>query len=162
MKEVNTDFSDLDGLSGWLILVGVSIILTPLVTIINTFPGYFAVLSKGYLGELMTHGSNAYDPVFASVLIGEMVTSVILIFLFGYVAYLFFTKKKSFPKWYIGILILTVILILVDSWGLSAFIPSHHFFNPNTLSEFIQTLVWAVVWTPYMFLSKRVKATFTR
>ncbi len=162
MKELNSDFTDLDGLSGWLILVGVSIILTPLVTIINTFPGYYSVLSKGYLGALMTHGSSAYDPVFASVLIGEMVTSVILIFLFGYVAYLFFMKKKSFPKWYIGIMILTVVLILVDSWGLAAFIPSHQFFNSNTLSEFIQTLVWAVVWTPYMFLSKRVKATFTR
>ncbi|WP_163938395.1 DUF2569 family protein [Paraferrimonas sp. SM1919] len=32
--------------------------------------------------------------------------------------------------------------------------------DPNTLKEFIRTIISSAIWLPYLIVSKRVKATF--
>ncbi|HET7306614.1 MAG TPA: DUF2569 domain-containing protein [Gammaproteobacteria bacterium] len=79
-----------------------------------------------------------------------------------YAAYLFFSKKKFFPRLYIGLLLFTLAFILVDAAAVTAVFPKILMFGPDTVQQFLRSLVAAGIWIPYVRRSKRVKATFVR
>ena len=76
------------------------------------------------------------------------------------VAYLFFSKKKLFPKVYIGMILFTLVFIILDAFAVKMIIVDEPVFDPETLKELLQTVITALIWIPYMLISKRVKATF--
>ncbi len=153
---------ELAGLGGWLILVGFGVVVSPLRMILQIYPPYTEMFSNGYWEIITTPGSQSYNPAFASILIGEMILNGILFFSWIYIAFLFFLKKRDFPKWYIGIMAFTLIFIIGDALLLMAFFPSISIADPETIKEIVQAIIGAAIWIPYMLVSKRVKATFVR
>jgi hypothetical protein len=153
---------NLAGLGGWLILVGLGIFASPIRIVMQLGPQYMGIFSDGSWSVLTTPGSEAYNPLWAPILIAELGINAALILVWGYIGYLFFTKKSVFPKWYIGILIFTLIFILVDTLAIKAVLPDEPLFDPDTLKELGRTLVAVLIWVPYMLVSKRVKATFVK
>ncbi len=85
-----------------------------------------------------------------------------LVFAWIFVAFLFFSKKKAFPKWYIGMLLFTLVFILVDAMAIKAVLPNEPIFDPETVKELGRTLIASFIWIPYMLVSKRVNATFVK
>jgi hypothetical protein len=63
---------NLDGLGGWLIIVGLGIIISPLRVIVQLFPLYSEMISTGSWAALTTPGTEAYNPLWAPILFGEM------------------------------------------------------------------------------------------
>lgn len=155
-----TDKEELNGLGGWLILVGVGIVLSPLRLLFIFIPTYTEIFLNGTWTELSTKDSGAYNPYFSSLLAGEMVFNCIILMTSVYLIYLFFTKHYLFPKVYICLITATLIFIPLDAYLVSAILPDIPMFDPDTTKEFMRSGIAAIIWIPYMLVSKRVKATF--
>lgn len=152
----------LTGLRGWLILVGIGIVVSPLRIIFQILPLYKGIFSDGTWEILTTPGTEAYNPLWAPVMLGELAINTALIFVWVFIAYLFLSKKIVFPKWYIGILIFTFLFIMTDALAVKSILPNEPMFDPDTTKEIVRSIVAMLIWIPYMLISKRVKATFVK
>ena len=152
----------LQGIGGWLILVAVGIVFTPIKKIMVKITLYPEIFSTGVWEDLTTQGNEAYSPLWAPSIIGEILFSCGLIIVLLYMAYLFFAKSRNFPKWYVVIAIINVQFIAADAFIINMFLPSQSIFDPGTIREFLRSVITLVVWVPYMFVSKRVRATFIK
>ena len=140
--------------------MGAGIIFTPLRIIIQVFPIYSGLFSDGSWEVLTNPGSEAYNQLWAPILIGEISVNGGFVLLWLFIGYLFFSKKKSFPKCYIGILVFTLLYVLIDALAIKAVLPSEPIFDPDNTKELVRSLIGMLTWVPYMLKSKRVKTTF--
>jgi magnesium-transporting ATPase (P-type) len=152
----------IEGLGGWLILVGLGIIFSPIKIIAFIFPIYSEIFKNGSWQILTTPGTEAYNVFWAPVLLAEIGINIILVVTWIYIAYLFFSKKKLFPKMYIGIMIFTLVFIILDALAIKIVMPNEPLFDADTLKELFQSIIAISIWVPYMLISKRVKATFIK
>lgn len=126
---------------------------------IATYPEVF---SGGAWEALTTQGSEVYSPLWAPIIGGEVLVNGGLVLAYLYMAYLFFTKRSAFPKWFIGIAVFGLVFVIVDALAVKLALPSEPMLDPDTLSELASSAIVVAVWVPYMLVSKRVRATFTR
>ncbi|EAR08309.1 DUF2569 domain-containing protein [Reinekea blandensis] len=152
--------NDLQGLGGWLILIGIGVVIGPFRTLFTFGPIYYGIFTDGTFGLLTSQWSEFYHPLWAPVLIGETLYNSLMLIVSVVMIYLFFTKHYLFPKVYIAVVVVSLVFIPLDSWLLSFILPGEPMFGPEALGEFARTLVVALIWIPYMLISKRVKATF--
>jgi len=157
-----TEEKKLKGLGGWLILVGLAVIISPFRIIATTFPIYSEIFSSESWKMLATPGSETYHALWAPILLGEVVINGALVLIWIYIIFLFFIKKKGFPSWYIGVLVFTLAFMLIDALAIKVVIKDGPLFDPETGKEFVRTFIGTIIWVPYMLLSKRVKATFVK
>ena len=153
---------NLQGIGGWLILVAIGIVVTPFRIIILMMTTYPEIFSTDVWEVLTTQGSDVYSPLWAPIIIGEILFNIGLLFAWFYLAYLFFTKRCTFPKWYIGIAIFSLIFIAADTFAIKLVFPDEPLLDPDTIKELMRSVITVVIWVPYMLVSKRVKATFTK
>jgi len=156
-----TDNSDdLKGLGGWLILVGLGVVLGPFRIAVEIGPLFYEILTDGSYELLTTPGSEAYHPMWEPLLIFEIVYNASIILASCYLAFLYFTKHYLFPKVYIALVLFSLVFIPLDAWLASFVLTDEPMFDPETAKEFYRALALAVIWVPYMLRSQRVKATF--
>jgi hypothetical protein len=148
------------GLGGWLILIGLSIIMSPAYMLIIYVPAYQLMFYDG-VWELLTHaGSGAFHPLWEPFLMGEIAVNVSIFAASLYLIYLFFTKHYLFPHFYIGIFLVWLVFIPFDSWLMTFIFPDKPVFDAETLNGFLQSSITGLISIPYLLLSQRVKATF--
>ena len=152
----------LSGLGGWLALVGLGILISPIRILILLVPTFIEVFSGDTWSILTTPGNDVYSPYWAPILLSEIAVNSAIIIAWIYIGYLFFKKKKSFPKWYIGIILFTFVYTIFDAFTIKLVLPSEPLFDPDTLKSLARLSVMAAIWIPYMLVSKRVKATFLK
>ena len=157
-----TDKKNLEGLGGWLVLVGLGIVISPLRIIGMVFPICFEMLSNGSWNVMTSPGTEAYHPLWAPILYGEIVINGAFVLAWIFIGFLFFSKKKVFPRWYIGIMLFTPLFIIVDALATKVVLPHQPVFDPKTAAELGRLLIVSLIWIPYMLVSKRVKATFIK
>ena len=150
----------LQGLGGWLVLVGIGIVVSPLRTAFIVLTLYVPIFTDGTWEAITTVGAENYHPMWAPLIIGEVVINTIFILASCYLAYLFFTKRNFFPLLFIYVALASVLFVPLDAWVASFVLTDEPIFDPATTEEFARALVYAIVWIPYMLSSKRVKATF--
>jgi len=155
-----SDNNTLKGLSGWLILVGIGLIIAPIRISFTYGPMFYSIFTDGSFEVLTTPGSEQYHSLWGPLLIFEVIYNSLMVAVSVFLIYLFFTKNYLFPKVYIAMVLLSLFFIPLDAWLGSFVITDEPMFDPDTTKEFARTLVSAVVWVPYMLISKRVKATF--
>lgn len=151
-----------DRIGGWLILVALGIIIAPLRIITQIFPTYFKLLSDGSWAVLTTPGTEVYNPLWAPILFGEIAINSGLVLAWAFTAFLFFSKRKLFRKWYIGIILFTPPFIFVDALATKSVLPNEPIFDADTAKELGRSLFASLIWVPYMLTSVRVKATFIK
>lgn len=154
------DANDLQGISGWLILVALGLIITPIRIIFLIITTYSEIFSNDAWSVLTTPGSDVYHPLWGGFIITELVFNIGLLLASFYLLYLFFTKKSLFPKWYIGILIFNILFVVVDILAFKIIVPHEPAFDSDAVRDFIRAIVAAFIWIPYMLMSQRVKNTF--
>ena len=150
------------GLSGWLVLVGLGLCITPIrlaIFLLQTFPPIFR---DGTWGTLTTPGPAPYHPFWGPLLIAEMAINLVFIAMSIYLLFLFFRKSSRFPKLYIIFLCSNLAFLLADAFAARIVLPDQPIMDPETAREFGRSIVSASIWVPYLFLSKRVKNTFVR
>ena len=153
---------NLEGLGGWLILVGIGVLFGPFRHFSELVPMYNDIFTDGTWEMLTTPGNEGYHPLWSWLLMGEIITNSILFTLMLFAILLFFTKNRFFPKLWIGIIIFGTLFILFDALLVKLVLPNEPIFDPDTTKELARSVVGCLIWVPYMFVSKRVKATFTR
>ena len=152
--------NELKGLSGWLVLVGIGVVFSPIKLLFTYVPLYKPIFEDGTWEALTTVGSEVYNSLWAPLLIGEITFNSLIFAASICLIYLFFSKHYLFPKLYIGIVAFSIVFILLDAWIVTKVLPSEPMFDPETTKEFMRSLISGVIWIPYMLISKRVKSTF--
>jgi len=151
----------LQGLGGWLILVGFGLCARPLLfgfTILTTVSSYN---SENW--QALTHPtSDSYHALWAPLLIFELLANLTLLVYSLLLIVLFFQKRSVFPKLMIAFLLIQAGVLMID-YIVSEQIPFVAEHNTSATARPLTTAVSAaIIWTAYFLVSKRVKATFIR
>jgi len=152
----------LEGIKGWLIFVGIGIVLAPLRLAVSINEAFKPLFESGTWEKLTTVGSDSYIPNFQALIVAEGIYNACLMMALIYLIYLFITKSKNFPKLFIAIGVVSVIGLIVDSYLVTLVIASAELFDAETAKELAKTIVGYGVWIPYMLKSERVKNTFVK
>jgi hypothetical protein len=150
------------GLSGWLVLIGLGLVITPFrlaIYLLQTFPPIFR---DSTWRVLTTPGSAPYHPLWAPLLLAEIAINLLCIVISIYLLFLFFQKSWRFPKVYIIFLIVNLGFIVTDAFAVRIILPERPILDPGTAREFGRSLFGVIIWVPYLLLSKRVRNTFVR
>ncbi|MCK4489865.1 MAG: DUF2569 domain-containing protein [Anaerolineales bacterium] len=148
-------------LGGWLILVGIGVVLSPIYLLITSATSYFPIFGDGTWEAVTTVSSEFYHPLWGPLLLGEIIFNFSKAFVLVFMIYLFFSKDYLFPKFYLGIVLATLLFIPLDAWMVKIILPNEPMFDMETISNFFTTLVSGSIWVPYLLFSKRAKSTFT-
>ena len=147
--------SKISGLGGWLILFGFIVIIQPLIFLNSLIRDFLPVFNDGTMEILFNNlpelGYFIYFEIF--VIFATMIVSFFNI-------YLFFAKKKLFPKLIIIILLFTLFWIIIDAYIVAVITPNTDFFDEESIIAIITSTMKCVIWVPYVMVSKRVKNTF--
>ena len=158
----------LDGLQGWLLLVALGLILRPILALVGLGGLLAPYVGNPQIWQFFTSpGGQYYSPLWQPIFLFEIALNTTLLVFSVVVLVLFFARKKTFPSVYIGLLAALAVGGLVDG-TLVSLIPKESF--PENLQaqplpgarEAAQGLVAALIWIPYLLVSKRVKSTFRR
>lgn len=146
---------ELEGLNGWLALVGVGLILIPIIQGYGLLE-YFPLFEQSY--EI---------PGYMTLLIMEFVATILIILTSCYLIYLYLKKKSKFPHYYIIFLSCITLYTIVDYILLATLIAPYpeqqqviDDIVSESTSEVGRSLLTSIIWILYMSMSKRVKATF--
>ena len=152
---------ELSGLGGWLILVGIGIIIRPLVLIykfIKVYPSMF----DGRVWDAMSDPTGVlYKPALTPVVIAEVFSNVALIIMNLLMVFLFFKRRRTYPMTFIVFLAATLIVLIGDHMLVVGVLHSSTASSSaQAVRLILQAAVAAAIWIPYMIVSRRVKATF--
>ncbi len=147
------------GIGGWLILVAIGVALRPLLLGATIWQNAAAYSATNWL-ELTTPTSERYHPLWAPVLIGELLANIGLLGFAIIVLILFIQRRRTFRRFFIATLWLSAVVVALDCavvWQL----PVDAALPEETFRESIRTSVNAVLWSLYALKSRRVNNTFT-
>lgn len=153
---------DLQGLGGWLILVGFGLCAAPFIRLnllVQHWEGYFSMETWQMVAM---RGGEQYHPLYGPVLTFEVLgNSMLLAFNFVLIC-MFFAKRHVFPKAYVALMLANVAFLVLDEVISNAipFVASQS--DNTTRREINRAILQGVLWSAYMLTSKRVKATFVR
>jgi transglutaminase-like putative cysteine protease len=147
----------LEGISGWLVLPALSLIINPLKIAVESSDGWYVFSA--------TQWSIVGDTTGTSMLITiafEMVTNVAMFVMGLFLIVMFFTRRRSFPRLFIMYFVFCTIVFAVDLVTVHLLPYPELEIEPSDYTELIQMTLYTVIWSLYFIVSKRVKATFTR
>jgi hypothetical protein len=149
-------------IGGWLILLAIGLVISPLKIGVTMIKDLLPVFVNGSWSILTTPGSHAYHPLWAPLLIFEVVGNMGTIVLCSIILWFFFHKSRITPQLIIAFLVINLALIGGDLL-LSSLIPSvAQHSKGGAIRELSRSVLGAAIWIPYCLRSKRVKATFVR
>ena len=152
-------YRNLQGIGGWLILVAIGLCIAPISLIIQLAQGASGWFSAQVWQATTMPSGNAYHPLFAPLLLFELMANIATLGIIGLTLSLFFARRREFPNVYIFLLICRMAILLIDEM-VGAKIPA--IAAGVDSKALLQTLVAIMIWCPYMLISKRVKSTFIR
>lgn len=148
------------GIGGWLILPLLGLIFSAFQIAFQFIGDLAPVLTIETWHVLTTPGTNAYHPLWAPLLVFEVVASVVLFSFTLALLRFFFKKSKRVPKLFV-LWLLSVAAVQVIDYLLMAQIPSvSEQPDPAGMRDLIRSVGSAAIWIPYFLKSTRVKNTF--
>ncbi|MGE5490482.1 MAG: DUF2569 domain-containing protein [Actinomycetota bacterium] len=145
---------------GWLLLVALGVVISPLRIAIQMFPMYGKIVSEQWRTGILSPNSSAFSPLVTSFIAGEALVNLALLVALLFQAYLFFRKKKTFPLVFIRVSLTALAILVIDAWITGLVFPNHDALDKDTIKDIGRAAVNCAIWIPYMLRSKRVKETF--
>ncbi|MGL1931493.1 MAG: DUF2569 domain-containing protein [Desulfotalea sp.] len=146
-------------IGGWLILIAIGVFLCPFKVTHSLLTEYLPLFSSE-TWEVITSQSSDWYKSFMTILIFELIVKVSILIASPYLIFLFLKKKRTFPKWYIGIAIVVVTSSLMSTLMANYFWPETAIFDQENIEGIGGPLLSLFIWCPYLFYSKRSKQTF--
>lgn len=146
------------GLRGWLVLVGIGVTLRPFVLLGQMLVGGEHAFNQDVWEAMTIPGGGSYQAGLGPLIMAELIGNIIQVVTSALALVLFYARKRAFPAVFIFMAGLGVVLQAADLWAGHTLVEGADT-NPKELARAVGQ---AVVWIPYMLVSRRVKATFTR
>jgi hypothetical protein len=140
--------ANLKGIGGWLILIAIGLGLGA-ISLLLALGGFLLLLFSPASQALL-----AAHPGFGSVLWFEAIASVVFLAAIIALNFLFYQKRRDFPRWAIAFLAANFLLDAAIQQMMLQYVPTYPSFD-----AFV-SLSAAAIWIPYFLISKRVKQTF--
>jgi hypothetical protein len=144
----------LEGLSGWLILVGLGLVISPFVilggVVVTNVP---LLMNAKFQPFLESH------PALDGLILFEIASNLCFAAVNCVLLYLFFKKKRSFPTYMILYMAFHVLILFGDTAAAHMNLPSTRL-SIQTTTSIVRAATSAAIWIPYFLLSRRVKVTF--
>ena len=149
--------SDYAGIRGWLLLVALGLVVT-LLRLLGETSDLFPLFQASIWASLTTPGAETYHPLWGPVLLFELFAHVMMLVAVILMAILFFTKRRTFPRFYIVYLVGMLLIQVLDS-ALASALPDTEV-TAAEVTELVRQALSSLVWIAYFRVSKRVKNTF--
>ena len=143
-----------------MILVGIGVVITPIRYLIYILTIFLPLFTSDQWELLTRPHSEFYHPYWEPLLIFECLTNIVLTIWSCYLIYLFFTKDYRFPRTYIMLAFVSVIVIILDAYFLTFVMDDVAIFDQETTRELFRSLFALLVWGTYLTISDRSKQTF--
>jgi len=147
-------------LGGWLILIAVGLVLWPIVLLALILQTHVPIFMDGRWDVLTTPGTEVYHWLWGPLLLYEVLGNIAFLVAHVWLLVIFFKRSRVFPKLFIWVFVLKVPFMLSDTLLCSVVAPDVPVFDPDTVRELGKSIVVALIWVPYMLVSRRVKNTF--
>ena len=148
------------GLGGWLILVGIGVVFTPVRMLAELGKNHLPMFSDGSYEILTSPGTEFYHPFWSTYLGGGIAFNILFFSASLFLIFLFFSKRKLFPKFYIWLVVGSLAFTIIDAMLIKFVMLPELIFDAETLQQIGGIIVVVLIWVPYMLISKRVKVTF--
>jgi transglutaminase-like putative cysteine protease len=148
---------ELNGLRGWLSLVGVIVSVMPVLTGYTLIKNA-SIYTASSWAQHTTPGAAAYHPLWAPTLLLELVGNIVLLVFACLQAWQFFHRSRWFPALFVSVSIARLALEWADVLIAEAI--------PAVRARGVQwsrhelSVVAVALWVGYMFRSRRVRNTF--
>lgn len=154
--------ANLKGLGGWLILVGLGLVLAPIRLILDIGPHADVYFSTATWQNLAMPRGDGYHPLYGPLLVMELLGNMTLLAAMLLAIALFFSKRALFPKVFIVLALFSLVFLVGDAI-LGEAIPAIAEQEDSESQRLISRAAFnCLIWIPYMIRSKRVRFTFVR
>ena len=159
--------TSLNGIKGWLILTVISLVITPIISLLYILFGLTTYFEHNYWYYFTTYGTELYHPLFAPMIFYELVINTAFIFIPIFLLFLMFKRSPHFPKAMIIYLSAGIVLHFIDVYLVYSVFSN--FADIEGISVELESLLardsfrivlGAMIWIPYFVYSKRVEVTF--
>lgn len=149
--------SRLEGIGGWLILPGLSLILNPAKIVMESYEGWyvFSAAQWSIIGD-------ATGPLLLATIGFEILFNVVMFVVGLFLLVMFFTRRHTFPMLFILYFIFFTTVFAVDLLVVNLLPYPGLEIELTDYTELIQMALYTAIWSVYFIVSKRVQATFTR
>jgi hypothetical protein len=151
-----------EGLGGWLILVGIGLVLSPLLLLVTLWTEFLPGFDPDRWRQMTDPDSEYYNQYWAPIFLAEFGVNILMLLLGLVLLWLFFTKSRFFPTLYIFATGFGLAFLMLDAFIVSQAFPDTPMFDEEFTRSLLRSSVGALIWISYMLVSKRVKATFVR
>lgn len=148
----------LAGLGGWLILVGFGVTLRPVMLMFSTATAMGPSFNLDVWENVTLVGRSTYQAGLGPLIVCEMIGNTLLIVISVLALVLFYSKKRAFPITFVVLMAFSLLVVVGDATAVSLLLEQ----PTSSAQEIGQAVGGAAVWIPYMLVSRRVRATFTR
>ena len=149
-----------NGLGGCLILVGFGVVFTPVRILYGLVTHHWPMFYDGSYEIVTTPGTEFYHPFWSTFLWGEITINALFFFASLFLVFLFFTERKSFPKFFIWFLVSYLAFMIIDAMLIKVVAPNEVIFDAGILEAIGKVILVVLIFVPYMLISKRVRVTF--
>lgn len=154
------DFLAPKGIGGWLILVVINLIVSPIRAAYVILDSYWPIFHNGTWQGLTSPESYSYHPLWTPLLIFGIVGNFIIVAL-GIATLVLLVRRSHYtPTFAIAWIGWTAIFIIADHFGADLVTTIAEQSNSSPDTEIFRSVIFAGIWIPYFLVSKRVKATF--
>ena len=149
------------GITGWLLIPLLNVCILPVIIAraLYQYRSHLEIQTWNAIGD------GAGELAVQLLQIGHftlVASGVALLMVAGYSAFLFFTRRRSFPFTWVLLLWAWAAWLFLDRVLVMGLPGDNSSDISSTGKEFIRSLVFSVIWTIYMRRSQRVAATFIR
>ncbi len=146
------------GLRGWIRIIGLGIVIVPIAVVVAAGVAIYSLASRhGWLTSQFVSALATYKSLWfiaPAVVIAS-----------GFLAYLFFQKKRAFPRWFMAMSVVPLLSSIAFIVTTKIAIPDKQISFERMLELLalvIPLAILPIAIVSAMLLSKRVKATFVR
>ncbi len=144
-------------LGGWLVLVGISTVVLPFTIIYTIFAENFNVYFTEAGWNMLAGRAELLEATYHGLAIAEVLINTLMLCVSVLLIVLYFQKRDSFPKIFIGLHGVGLLFLVVDTlvvWFMTSMIES------DTTNTIVRQAIYVSIWIPYMLKSQRVQDTF--